>query len=156
MPTRADLARIVRDAPGAVPALIGVAVLLVLVALGEGSGGGRTFLHDSGFTSLTWYPAALFLVGLLAVLGFVLPLRLRDVPRPLLAAVALLGAFTAWSFLSMLWADAPAEAWDGANRTLLYLLLFCLFALWPQRGATAAVRARGVDAGDGRSSERSC
>ncbi len=34
-------------------------------------------------------------------------------------------ALTAWSFLSLLWAEVTGDAWDGANRTLLYLLVFC-------------------------------
>jgi O-antigen ligase len=130
--------RFAQAAVVALPALLGVAVLLIMAALGEGASGGRTFLHDAGFTSLTWYPCALFLLGLLAVVAYGLPIRLRDVPRPVLAAAGLLAAYTAWSFLSILWADAQGEAWDGANRTLLYLIVFCLFALRPQRAETAA------------------
>ena len=48
-------------------------------------------------------------------------------------------AYTALSFLSILWAAVPGDAWEGANRTLLYLLVFALFASWPQRGASAAL-----------------
>jgi len=33
----------------------------------------------------------------------------------------------------------PGDAWEGANRTLLYLLVFALFACWHQRGASAAL-----------------
>ena len=54
-------------------------------------------------------------------------------------AVGCLALFTAWSFLSILWAGVPGDAWEGANRTLLYLLVFALFALWQQRGASAAL-----------------
>ena len=123
----------------ALPALIGVVVLLIMVALGENATGGRTFLHNAGYTVLTWYPCALFLLLLLAVVAYGRPIRVQDVPRPVLAAVGLLAAFTAWSFLSILWADAQGEAWDGANRTLFYLIVFSLFALWPQREGTARV-----------------
>ena len=123
----------------ALPALIGVVVLLIMVALGENATGGRTFLHNAGYTVLTWYPCALFLLLLLAVVAYGRPIRVQDVPRPVLAAVGLLAAFTAWSFLSILWADAQGEAWDGANRTLFYLIVFSLFALWPQRERTARV-----------------
>ncbi len=49
-------------------------------------------------------------------------------------ALACLAAYTAFSFLSILWAASPGDAWEGANRTLLYLLVFALFACWPQRG----------------------
>jgi tetratricopeptide (TPR) repeat protein len=54
-------------------------------------------------------------------------------------ALGCLVAYTALSFLSILWAGVPGDAWEGANRTLLYLLVFALFALWPQRGQTAAL-----------------
>jgi Flp pilus assembly protein TadD len=33
----------------------------------------------------------------------------------------------------------PGDAWEGADRTLLYLLVFALFALWPQQGRSAAL-----------------
>jgi hypothetical protein len=63
-------------------------------------------------------------------------------PRPprvvTVAAVALTG-YAAWSYLTILWADQQADAWDGANRTLLYAALFALFALWPLRGSPASV-----------------
>ena len=54
-------------------------------------------------------------------------------------ALGCLAAYTALSFLSILWAAVPGDAWEGANRTLLYLLVFALFALWRQRGASAAL-----------------
>jgi len=57
--------RITKAAPVALPALIGVVVLLVIVSLGESSAGGRSFLRNAGFTSLTWFPSALFLIALL-------------------------------------------------------------------------------------------
>ena len=49
---------------------------------------------------------------------------LRDI------ALACLAAYTVLSFLSILWARVPADAWEGANRTLLYLAVFALFAAW--------------------------
>jgi len=54
-------------------------------------------------------------------------------------AVGALAAYTALSFLSILWAGVPGDAWEGANRTLLYLLVFALFACWAQTGVTAAL-----------------
>jgi len=44
-----------------------------------------------------------------------------------------------WSYASVLWAGDPGAAWTGANRTLVYLVAFALFALWPQRGRTGAM-----------------
>jgi tetratricopeptide (TPR) repeat protein len=49
-----------------------------------------------------------------------------------------MAAFTAWSYLTLAWADDGGAALEGANRTLLYLVVFALFALWPQRPATGA------------------
>jgi hypothetical protein len=54
-------------------------------------------------------------------------------------AIALLGAFTAWSFLSIAWAGVKGDAWDGANRTLLYLTVYAAFALLSWRARDAAV-----------------
>ncbi len=54
-------------------------------------------------------------------------------------ALGCLAVYTALSFASILWAAVPSDAWEGANRTLLYLLVFALFALWPQRGASAVL-----------------
>ena len=52
-------------------------------------------------------------------------------------ALGCLAAYTALSFLSILWAAVPGDAWEGANRTLLYLLVFALFALLAASGARA-------------------
>ena len=60
-------------------------------------------------------------------------------PATVRVALAAMGAYTAFSFLSILWAAVPGDAWEGANRTLLYLLVFALFASWPQRGPSAAL-----------------
>jgi O-antigen ligase len=95
---------------------------------------------EAGFYPTTWYPAALFLLALLAVALIALG-RPRAVPRPLLLALVLLGAYTAWTYLSITWAGEQAAAWDGANRTALYTIVFALFALWPfeARGATVVL-----------------
>ena len=85
---------------------------------------------DGGFAATTWLPGALFMVALAAVVVFTRGGVLRQ--RPVLgAAVALFAAFTVWNGLTVLWADAAADAWDGTNRTLLYLAVFVLFATLP-------------------------
>jgi len=113
-------------APVTIPMLLAVAVLL-------------WWAQDDGGQPLTvWAPGALVVLGLLAVAAVALPLRLRDVPPLVRTAVALMGAYTAWSWLSLLWADDQGAALEGAGRTLLYLSVFALFALWPQRPRTAA------------------
>ena len=112
-------------APAALPAFLATVVFSVWAT------------SEAGYLTADWYPGALFLVALLAVTAGAVPLRLATIPRPVLIALGFLAAFTAWSFLSLLWADDGGEAWDGANRTLLYLVVFALFALWPQRGDAA-------------------
>jgi hypothetical protein len=121
------LLRRLQLAPATLPALIAVA----LFAVGVSQGG--------GYAATLWYPAALGILAMLAIAVAVLRPRLADVPRPVLVAGAFLLAYTLWSFLSIAWAGAQGDAWDGANRTLLYLLIFALFALWPQRGSTAGL-----------------
>jgi O-antigen ligase len=131
--------RLLTSAPATVPALVGVLVLLALPTVGEDLAGNAVFTYGAGYRALTWYPVALFLLALLVATAFVLPARLNEVPRPVLIAAGLLAAFAALSYLSILWADQQGEAWDGANRTLLYVIAFCLFAFWQQRSRTAAI-----------------
>jgi tetratricopeptide (TPR) repeat protein len=79
------------------------------------------------------------LLVLLGVAVGVIGLRFADIPRSVRIALGCLGGYTALSFASILWADAPGDAWEGANRTLVYLLVFALFACWRQRGRSAAL-----------------
>lgn len=110
-----------------VPALVVVAVLLA-------------WSHDNGgFAAASWYGGALLVLALavaVAAGGRALAGRL---PAPARIAIAALAAYTAWSYASIAWADAQATAWDGANRTLLYLLVFALFAAIPLGGRRGAV-----------------
>lgn len=116
--------------------LIGLASVVAFVLLS---------LDDGGFQSTSWLPATLFMLG---VLVLVVATAVFRRPRWKLdaltkAAIALLTAFTLWSFASILWAEVPAEAWDGANRTLMYLIVFSAFALprWPPRLAIVVMSA---------------
>jgi hypothetical protein len=111
--------------PSFLPALLCVAMFLWFAA------------DEGGFIATTFLLATLLALGLLALALTVLP---RPRPsRTVAVAICLLGAYALWSYLSIIWADQPALAWDGANRTVLYALLFALFALWPVRGGPAAV-----------------
>jgi tetratricopeptide (TPR) repeat protein len=101
---------------------LGVAVMLVLAA-------------DGGSEPIVWYPAALFLLGLL-VLGVVATPGTPRPSRPAVAAAALLFAYAGWSYLSIVWADDQGVAIEGANRALLYAVAFALFALWRIGGVT--------------------
>jgi O-antigen ligase len=119
-----------RAAPITVPTLVAVAVFLAWVPA------------DAGQAIARWAPATIGLLALLALALAAVPTGARAaIPVTVRAAVGLLGAFTAWSFLSIAWADDQGAALEGADRTLLYLVVFTLFALWPQRPRSAAVVA---------------
>jgi O-Antigen ligase len=92
---------------------------------------------DGGFEPISWYPGALFLLGLLVVAAIVY--RGQRLPRLNLLALGCLGAFVLWCFLSIAWAGVEGDAWDGANRTLLYFTVFALFALPLWRASSAAL-----------------
>lgn len=93
---------------------------------------------EGGFDPTAWYPGTLFLLGALLATGLALRHRGAPLPRATVVAAGLLAGFTLWSFLSITWADVPGDAWDGANRTLLYLIVFMLFALPGWRAGPAA------------------
>jgi tetratricopeptide (TPR) repeat protein len=116
-----------RAAPITVPTLLAVGVFLAWTPL------------DGGQPITRWAPGAIFLLALLGLALVALPpLRWVELPDTVRVAALALGAFTVWSFLSVAWADDGGVALEGADRTLLYLAAFLLFALWPQRPATAA------------------
>jgi O-antigen ligase/polysaccharide polymerase Wzy-like membrane protein len=107
--------------------IVGVCALGLFVAWGA---------LDGGSEPTTWYAGGLFLVALLSVTAFGRRLRL---PRSSVWPLALFALFTAWCFLSITWADVRGDAWDGANRTLLYLIVYALFACTQWRPASAAL-----------------
>jgi hypothetical protein len=114
-----------RAAPATVPALAAVALLIAWAT------------DQAGYPVTHWGPGGLIMLALLGVALGVVGLRASDVPPPVRLALACLAAFTALSYLSILWAGVQGDAWEGANRTLLYLIVFALFACWPKRGAGA-------------------
>jgi O-Antigen ligase len=98
-------------------------------------------LADGGAAPGAWYPGALALLAALVAV-----LLARGVPRlgpSGRLALGSLAAFTGWSLASIAWADARGDAWDEANRALLYLVVFTLFAVlpWRARDATRLVGA---------------
>src|SRR4029453_237199 len=88
---------------------------------------------DGGYPPTLWYPGALALVALLVLVLVSAPQLLGTLPRVALVGLCLFGGFTLWSALSILWAEDKGEAWDAANRTLLYLAVYAVFLLWPWR-----------------------
>ncbi|MHB8234938.1 MAG: O-antigen ligase family protein [Solirubrobacteraceae bacterium] len=116
-----------RAAPATIPCVGAIALFVVWAS------------DQAGYPITHWAPGGLILLGLIAVALIGARTRLCELPRAVLLALACLALYTALSYLSILWAHVPGVAWEGANRTLLYLLVFALFALWPQRGPTAAL-----------------
>jgi len=116
-----------RQAPATVPALVAMALFVVWAT------------DQTGYPVTHWAPGGLVVLALLGLALGVVGLDVRAVPLPVKIAVGSLAGYTALSFASILWAAVPGDAWEGANRTLLYLLVFALFALWPQRGRSAAL-----------------
>lgn len=108
----------------------GLALIAVFVVWGQKGG---------GFETTVWVPGALLALGLTVVV-----IGTAGVPRlgrkGTFALLALVG-FAAWSYASLLWADVRGDAWIGANRTLLYAVVFTIFLLlpWTARAATAAL-----------------
>jgi tetratricopeptide (TPR) repeat protein len=131
MPPTAGLTSTFKDAlretPSAVPCLAGVALFVIWAC------------DQAGYPLTHWAPGALVLLALLGLSLLGSRRRLGEVPRALRVALACLALYTLLSFLSILWAQTQADAWEGANRTLLYLVVFALFALWPARGAGASL-----------------
>jgi hypothetical protein len=115
-----------RRSPSLASGAIGLVATILLAA------------HEGGYETGSWYPAGLFLLGLLAVTLVVRPGSGRP-PAAALAAVGLLLAYAVWSYLSILWADDQGVAVDGAGRALLYAVAFALFALWPLDGRAGLV-----------------
>jgi hypothetical protein len=82
--------------------------------------------HDGGFAPDQWLPGGLLLLALLCTALASADVRRRIRARPL--PLILFGLYVGWSYASILWAQVPADALDGANRTLVYWLLFALFS----------------------------
>lgn len=92
---------------------------------------------DGGFALTVWYPAALFLLALLVSVVVAAPPARVERSRLTELALVAYGLFCAWTFLSLTWAGMPGQAWDGANRVLLYGVVLALVCLrpWSPRAA---------------------
>ena len=97
-----------RERPLTIPALGG----LTLFAVWAGSQAGYPVTH--------WAPGGLIVMGLLVVAVLAVPPRPRQIPKAMWIAIGCLAGYTAFSFLSILWAAVPSGAWEGANRTPSY------------------------------------
>lgn len=123
----ARLARVLRETPAAVPAFLALALFVTWAG------------SEDGYPVTHWAPGGLILLALLAITVLGARPRLRQVSPAGRIALACLALYAALGYLSILWAQVPGDAWEGANRTLLYVLVFALFSLWPMRGSAAAL-----------------
>jgi O-antigen ligase len=123
----AKLTASLRQAPATVPAAVALALFVVWAT------------DQGGYPVTHWAPGAVLVLALFGLTAAIVGRPLAEMPVGVKIALGCLTAYTALSFLSILWASVGADAWEGANRTLLYLAVFALFCSWPQRGATAAM-----------------
>jgi hypothetical protein len=114
-----------RGTPALLPGAIAITVLLVWVGL------------DGSFVATRWLPGGLVAVVLLGLVIVATPGSSLVASRATWLAVAALAAFTVWSYATIAWAGSRGDALDGANRTLVYLVLFSLFAIRTWRPRTA-------------------
>lgn len=96
-------------------------------------------IEGGGYAPTEWYPGAAILLALFIASPLLLPMTAKATGKWTTRAIVLLAAFTAWSFASILWAGVRGDAWDGANRTLLYLTVFSTFAVLRWRTRDGAV-----------------
>ncbi len=138
---RAGVDRAPRAARGPLPALrdaliadpvVPVLLLALAVLIAWAS-------DQAGYPQTHWAPGGLILLALLAIAVGATGISRARTPRSVKVAIGALAAFTALSFLSILWAKVPGDAWEGADRTLLYLIVFTLFARWRRAGVSAAL-----------------
>jgi len=111
-------------------------VILVLALTGIAIFGIWT-AHDGGFAPEQWLPGALALVGLVLTAAASSDIRARFAAAP--GAPLLFILYAIWSYASIGWADVQGDALDGANRTLLYACIYCLFAVLPLRERSRTV-----------------
>jgi tetratricopeptide (TPR) repeat protein len=123
----AKLTASLREAPATVPGFAALALFVVWAT------------SQAGYPVTHWAPGAVIVLALVSIALGAIGLRAPETPIAVRVAVGALAAYTALSFLSILWAGVPGSAWEGANRTLLYLGIFALFAWWRQRGTSAAL-----------------
>ena len=113
--------------PELIPGLLAIATFVILAA------------SQGGWEVIEWAPAGLVMLGLLAAAAFAYRARLRELDRANLIAIVLLAAFVAWSFVSIAWAEVQGTALDGANRSLVYLLVYAVFSVVAWRAGSAAI-----------------
>lgn len=113
-----------------VPLVVGLVTVALFIVLG---------VRDGGIDPVDWLLGALLLIGLLTMVVLARGGLPRRLGRLELAALASLTAFAVWAFASIGWADVRGDAWNGADRIVLYLCVFTLLLVLPWRVASATV-----------------
>jgi hypothetical protein len=93
--------------------------------------------NDGGYQPQQWLPGTLLSLALLATAS--VSRDARDRIRGAWLPTSLLGAYACFSYLTITWAGARGDAFDGANRTALYAVLFALFAALGRGGLRLAL-----------------
>ncbi len=111
--------------------LIPAAVAITVIVVWAFTGGGYEAkpVLGGGYDPNPWYLGALVLVGLWCATALGLA-RIR-ISRWAALACGTLTAYTAFSFLSILWAHDQGAAYLGSVRALVYLAAFVTFAILP-------------------------
>jgi len=87
--------------------------------------------ESGGYAPTQWGLVGTLLVLLVGIAAVANPPRAGEWGRARTIMLALLAAFVAWNYLSILWADVPSDAWAGADKMLVYAAGVALFAMWP-------------------------
>src|SRR5438270_12106799 len=95
-----------REAPATVPALAAVGLFIAWAT------------DQAAYPVTQCGPGGLILLALRAIALGTVGLRAGEIPAPIRVAIACLGAYTALSLLSILWALVQGDAWEGADHTL--------------------------------------
>jgi O-Antigen ligase len=106
-------------------------------------------VDDGGTDAGIWYWGALLVLAGVAALLVLTRGALSGLPRAAQIALGCFALYVAWSYLSMTWAPYAGLALQGANRALLYLLMFTLLAAVPWRRRTALIVLGAYGAGIG-------
>ena len=113
--------------PELIAGLLGAGAFVVLAA------------SQGGWQVTSWAPAGLFMLGLLVAAIVAYGTRFGGLDVWSRIAMLLLAAFVLWSFASIAWADVQGTAWDGANRALVYLLVYAAFSVVAWRAGSVAI-----------------
>src|SRR5579864_7241842 len=97
----AKLTGSLRAAPATVPAFAALVLFVVWAR------------DQAGYPLTHWAPGGVVLLVLLGIALGLLRLRPAALPAPVRIALGAITAYTALSFLSILWAAVPGDAWEG-------------------------------------------